>query len=65
MESRAAPSSGALVKTSVQLPPDQVEAVAQLAARKRTRPSAVVRELLAMGLREQQRIDELTEVVSR
>lgn len=65
MQSTSRTSGGALVKTSVQLAPDQVAAINVLAASKRTRPGAVIRELIDLGLRAQQSADaRLAEAVA-
>lgn len=61
---RSATSGGALLKTSVQLPPDQLHALQELARRKRLPVGAVVRQLIDLGLEQQRKIDRVAEAVA-
>ena len=57
-------TSGGLMKLSVVLRPDQVDRILDLSRRKRMKRAAVVRELIDLGLRQQDRIDKAIEAVA-
>lgn len=56
-------SSGELVKTSVQLRPDQIAAMQAIADEKHIRWSVVLRMLLDAGLERQQKADQILRAV--
>lgn len=52
-------TSGGQVKFSMVMPPDLLKLVDDLSSRKRTKRSAVLRQIIELGLNTQARIDEL------
>lgn len=57
MERSNATTSGGLIKTSLQLAPDQVEAVDRLRAPRRLSRSRMVVQLLDLGIQAMERLD--------